>query len=69
MKPVYFHLHGVAPILSESQFSFFRPDSAGKNLFKTYFQVIWPVFYEHPQLPNARKTPLNTVMLAGRFLI
>jgi len=44
--------------LGESQFTFFRPDSAGKNLLKTYFQVIWPDFYEHQELQNARKTPL-----------
>jgi hypothetical protein len=66
MKTVNFHLHGFAPILSESQFLSFRPDSAGKNLLKTYFQDMLPVFYEHRQLPNARKT---TLFSAGRFLI
>jgi len=70
MKTVNFHLHGFAPILSESQFLSFRPDSAGKNLLKTYFQDMLPVFYEHRQLrlsmlaKNTRKT---TPFLAGRI--
>jgi len=70
IKTVNFHLHGFAPILSESQFLSFRPDSAGKNLLKTYFQDMLPIFYEHRQFrlsmfsKNARKT---TPSLAGRI--
>jgi hypothetical protein len=66
MKTVNFHLHGFAPILSESQFLSFRPDSAGKNLLKTYFQDMLPVFYEHRQLLGTRKKRSQNNTLLGR---
>jgi len=44
IKPVYFHLHGVAPILGESQFSFFARIRPVKNFSNLIFRSSGPLF-------------------------